>query len=84
MGEVNFADEGSSPVLSEREKREFVARCGHWKECMRMPGDRPLHGDLEQPSSCVAACGMAAPATTAVHPPFWHCRQAYPPPFLFF
>jgi len=32
MGEANFAGAGSSPALSEREKREVAAVCGHWKE----------------------------------------------------
>jgi len=89
VGEVNFTGAGSSPVLSRREKREVVARCGHGEEWMSTLGARPLHGDIEQPSSCVAgrvaACEMAAPAAAEVQSPYppalWTCLS---PPFLFF
>ena len=71
-GEVNFVSAGSSPALSEREKREVAAGCGHGEEWMSTPGAWPLHGDLEQPRSCVAghvaAHTMAAPAAAAVQP----------------
>ena len=69
MGEVNFAARGAHRRLNERKKREVAAVCGHWEEWMSTPGARPLHGDLEQPSSCVAghvaARAKVAPARSA-------------------
>jgi len=69
VGEVNFTAQGAHRRLSKRKKREVAAVGGHWEGWMSMSGARPLHGNLEQPSCCVAgrvaARVKAAPARSA-------------------
>ena len=77
---VNFAGDGSSPVLSEREKREVAAGCGHEEEWMRTQG----LGHFTVTSSSQAATWRGAWRRGTQHAHLSkHCSRVYPLLFYF-